>query len=104
MKICYVKLIRMKLGILCVEADGEELRLFSSREKAEEWLLLNDFRYGQRNFFDYPVKMNMTTIRNLGMISTIHVGLSYLQAAAFPRQENSLEDFYIIEILLSNFL
>ena len=54
MKICYVKLIRMKLGILCEEADGEELRLFSSREKAEEWLLLNDFRYGQRNFFDYP--------------------------------------------------
>ena len=47
------------------------------------------------NFFDYPVKMNMTTIRNLGMISTIHVGLSYLHAAAFPRQENSLEDFYI---------
>lgn len=54
MKFCYVKLVRMKLSVLCVEPVDEELRLFSSMEKAETWLVNNDFVYGQRSFFNYP--------------------------------------------------
>ena len=51
--------------------------------------------YYNGSFFDYPVKMNATTIKNLGLFSTIKVGVSYLHAVIMPRPENSLEDFYI---------
>lgn len=54
MKYYYVKLIRMKLGVLTMEPVDEEFRLFSSMQLVEEWLTDNDFIYGQRRFFDYP--------------------------------------------------
>ena len=51
--------------------------------------------YYRRHFFDYPVKMNIQTIRNLGFITTVEAGFSYLKALIFKRKETSLEDFYI---------
>lgn len=51
--------------------------------------------YYKEHFFDYPVKMNMTTVRNLGIIPTLEAGFSYLHAVAFRRPEKNLEDFYI---------
>lgn len=51
--------------------------------------------YYKKHFFDYPVKMNMTTIKNLGAISTLEAGFSYLHAVIFQRPEKNLEDFYI---------
>lgn len=51
--------------------------------------------YYLRSFFDYPVKMSMQTIRNLGLWRTLRAGFSYIAATIFPRRENSLEDFYI---------
>lgn len=53
MVIYHVKLIRMKLCGITVEPVGEEVRLFSSKEKAETWLVGNGFVYGQRRFFNY---------------------------------------------------
>lgn len=51
--------------------------------------------YYLRSFFDYPVKMSMQTIRNLGMWRTVRACLSYIAATIAPRKERSLEDFYI---------
>lgn len=52
--------------------------------------------YFLRRFFDYPIKMNWTTITNLGPIRLFRIGLSYLWIRAFPRRnEVSLEDFII---------
>ncbi|MGZ9148174.1 MAG: NAD(P)-binding protein, partial [Candidatus Deferrimicrobiaceae bacterium] len=49
-----------------------------------------------RKFFDYPISLNATTIRNLGFARIGRIGLSYARARIFPiRGEKSLEDFFI---------
>ena len=50
----------------------------------------------RRRLFDYPVTLNFSTIKNLGFISILKIGLSYLKVCILPkRKENSLEDFMI---------
>jgi protoporphyrinogen oxidase len=50
----------------------------------------------RRRFFDYPLKMSVATIRNLGIGYTFAVGLSYIKARLLPRKsEVTLEDFLI---------
>jgi protoporphyrinogen oxidase len=50
----------------------------------------------RRRFFDYPLKLNASTLRNMGLLETLRVGLSYGQAkVAKRRPENSLEDFFV---------
>ena len=39
--------------------------------------------------------MNLNTVRNWGIATTICAGLSYIHALLFPRKEKSLEDFYV---------
>ena len=51
--------------------------------------------YYHKKFFDYPVKMNMQTIKNMGFGTTIIAGFSYLGAIVKKREETSLENFYI---------
>ncbi len=52
--------------------------------------------YFLRKFFDYPIKLTMDTLRKLGLIRTMKIGVSYLLARIFPRKiEKSLEDFLI---------
>ena len=52
--------------------------------------------YFLRKYFDYPIKLNWTTISNLGAIRIVKVGVSYVWSAVFfPRPERSLEDFLI---------
>ena len=52
--------------------------------------------YFLRQFFIYPIQLSITTLRQLGFITTIKIILSYLYARLFPRKpENSLEDFFI---------
>jgi protoporphyrinogen oxidase len=52
--------------------------------------------YYLRKFFDYPVKLNLQTISNLGVVCMSLAGLSYLYARLFPRTpERTLEDFLI---------
>lgn len=46
-------------------------------------------------FFDYPISLKLETILNMGLITTIEVGFSYLWSLVHKRKENSLEDFYI---------
>lgn len=49
----------------------------------------------QGKFFEYPVTLNINTIRNLGLRRMLKIGLSYVYARTFPRREMSLEDFFI---------
>ena len=50
----------------------------------------------RRRFFDYPLKLNAGTIRNMGLIETLRIGLSYGQSQITQRSpENSLEDFFV---------
>jgi protoporphyrinogen oxidase len=48
-----------------------------------------------RKFFDYPISLKLETITNMGFITTMQVGFSYLASVIHKRKENSLEDFYI---------
>ena len=52
--------------------------------------------YYLKTFFDYPVSLNMNTIKGLGLWRMFKIGCSYLKALAFPiKEEKSLEDFMI---------
>ena len=49
-----------------------------------------------RSFFDYPIALNLTTIKRLGLLRIVKSGFSYLKARIFPiKPEKSLEDFMI---------
>ena len=50
----------------------------------------------RRRFFDYPVSLGVGTLANLGLFSSLNIGLSYALSRIKPvRQEKSLEDFFI---------
>jgi protoporphyrinogen oxidase len=50
----------------------------------------------RRRFFDYPLKLNANTLRNLGLLEALRIGLSYGQAQLrFGRTENTLEEFFV---------
>ena len=49
----------------------------------------------KNKFFDYPVSLKLDTIKNMGLVTTIIVGFSYLKTLVYKREEKSLEDFYI---------
>jgi len=46
-------------------------------------------------FFNYPVKLEAQTIRNLGLLRILKIGFSYIKARLLPLKEKSLEEFYI---------
>lgn len=49
----------------------------------------------RKKFFDYPVKMNFRTIRNMGFFTTISSGFSYIASCIKKLPDTSLENFYI---------
>ncbi len=49
----------------------------------------------QNKFFDYPVSLKWETLKNMGFVTTMKVGFSYLASVIHKREEKSLEDFYI---------
>lgn len=51
--------------------------------------------YFLRRFFDYPLKLNWTTISNLGVWRLARILFSYAAAKIRPREEKSLEDFIV---------
>lgn len=69
--------------------DDIEENIFLIRQRLSRILFL-------KRFFDYPIKINVKTIANLGIIRIFHIGMSYLWNKVFPvKPEKSLEDFYI---------
>ena len=51
--------------------------------------------YYKRKFFDYPVTLKAETLVNMGFITTVKAGISYLYSVCKKRKEESLENFYI---------
>jgi protoporphyrinogen oxidase len=50
----------------------------------------------RRRFFDYPLKLNARTVKSIGLIETLRIGVSYGQARVARRlPELSLEDFLV---------
>lgn len=66
----------------------------------EDIVMLNRGRlsriYFLRKFFNYPIILNPSTIKNLGALRMLKIGLSYAKIVLFPiKEEKTLEDFYI---------
>ncbi len=51
--------------------------------------------YYKKKFFDYPVSMKPETIKNMGFVTTVQAGCSYVKASLRRLPETSLENFYI---------
>ena len=51
--------------------------------------------YYDKKFFDYPVSLNFTTIKNLGLFKMFVAGVSYLKSCVLKKKETNLENFYI---------
>lgn len=70
-------------------ADPEkEDAVFLNRQRVSRILYLH-------KFFDYPVSLNPTTIKNLGLFRMTGIGFSYLHSCFHKRNEVTLEDFMI---------
>jgi protoporphyrinogen oxidase len=69
------------------EASGDTVMLVRNRKSRIYFL---------RQFFDYPLKLSVSTLMKLGVSRTIKIGVSYAAALAHPiHKERSLEDFLI---------
>ncbi len=67
-------------------------------EKTDRVMLVRDRVsriYFQRHFFDYPISLKWSTIRNMGFATTLRAGFSYLYSCVHKLPETSLENFYI---------
>ena len=63
-------------------------------EKEDEVMLLRDRVsriYYKKKFFDYPISLNLKTIQNMGFVTTIQAGFSYLYSMVVKLPETSLE-------------
>lgn len=81
---------------------GRKSRLFEGgpNPETEDRVMLVRSRLSRilynRKLFDYPVSLNATTIRNLGLFRMAKIGVSYLKSCiGKKRVENSLEDFMV---------
>ncbi len=81
-------------------------RFFSKIPEVNQWwneILKDDFLtrdrksriFYERKFYDYPISLNTTTLKNLGFIRIIKIGFTYLWSIIFKKEEKSLEDFFI---------
>lgn len=75
------------------EADGPD------PEKTDRVMLIRrrlSRIFYRHNFFNYPLSMDLRTLRNLGVLPAMRIGLSYAKSRiARIREEKSLEDFFI---------
>jgi len=51
--------------------------------------------YYLRSFFNYPITLEWSTMKNLGLWRLTKIGFSYIRARLMPLKEVSLEEFYI---------
>jgi protoporphyrinogen oxidase len=52
--------------------------------------------YFMRKFFEYPITLSGDTLKKLGVLKTLRIGMSYLRSVLFPiKNEKNLEQFFI---------
>ncbi len=72
---------------LATPADGNNVMLVRPRKTR--------IVYGGQ-FFAYPIELSVDTLRKLGLIKVVRIGVTYVWATFFPiRPEVTLEDFFI---------
>ncbi len=67
-------------------------------EKEDRVMLIRDRVsriYFLKHFFDYPISLSGSTIKNMGFGRTLKAGFGYMKAMAVKKPEDSLENFYI---------
>ena len=67
-------------------------------EKTDSVMLIRDRIsriYYKGKFFDYPVTLKWETLKNMGFITTVKAGFSYLATRFHKLPEDNLENFYI---------
>ncbi len=69
------------------DPDGEDA-VFLHRRR------ISRIRY-LHHFFSYPVKLSGETIKNLGLLRMLRIGVSYLFSCVSKREEKNLEDFMV---------
>jgi protoporphyrinogen oxidase len=68
-------------------AGGDRVMLIRNRKSRIYFL---------RQFFDYPIRLSATTLKQLGLLRTIRIGISYTQSALHQtKPELTLEQFLI---------
>jgi protoporphyrinogen oxidase len=82
------------------QRQSRELRAAATAQSSPDAVLLVRQRlsriFYRRRFFDYPLKLNAATLRNMGLLESLHIGLSYGQSKFVRRSpEVSLEDFFV---------
>lgn len=85
-----------------ISYQGKYLKLnennFRKSNSIETFLIRNRISriFFNKKFFSYPLKINLKTIYNLGIVKTFFYGCSYLKYKITPiKPEKSLEDFLI---------
>ncbi len=69
------------------EADGDNVMHVRPRKTR--------IIYGGK-FFAYPVELSLDTLRKLGLVKVVRIGITYMRAVVFPiRPEKTLEDFFL---------
>ena len=67
-------------------------------EKTDDVMLVRD-RVSRiiyrRKFFDYPISLKFSTIKNMGIWQTCRAGFGYIGSCLFKKKETNLENFYI---------
>ena len=51
--------------------------------------------YFNNKYYDYPIKINIDTIKKMGFINLIGIGFSYLKVLIHKKPEINLENYYI---------
>ncbi len=51
--------------------------------------------YYSKHFFDYPISLKWDTLKNMGFVTTMKAGFSYLYSVFRKLPEDNLENFYI---------
>lgn len=67
-------------------------------EKEDRVMLLRDRIsriYFKNAMFDYPLSINLSTIKNMGFASTFVAGMGYISSALMKKPEDNLENFMI---------
>jgi len=68
-------------------------------ERVDEVMLVRRRKsriYYLRKLFNYPIQLNLDTLRKLGLVRTMRIGFSYLRTMMFPpKQVVNLEQFFI---------
>jgi len=93
----------IKAGIIDSQRKSEELfsdsRESPNPDRIDEVLLIRKRKsrilYG-RKFYEYPIKLNLSTLGNLGLLRSFKIMFSYVNSKIFPiYNESNLEEFFI---------